>query len=89
MVDTRHLKCLAERHTGSTPVLGTNQILGCSQVVRHETLTLACTGPNPVAPAIRAHAYFFLLIYEKIKPVISIGFEPRKSQVIQLSQFNN
>ena len=23
MVDTRHLKCLAERHTGSTPVLGT------------------------------------------------------------------
>ena len=22
-VDARHLKCLAERHTGSTPVLGT------------------------------------------------------------------
>ena len=25
--------------------------LGCSQAVRHETLTLACTGPIPVTPA--------------------------------------
>ena len=25
--------------------------LGCSQVVRHETLTLACVGPNPATPA--------------------------------------
>ncbi len=37
---------------GSSPIFHPIKILGCSQAVRHQTLTLACVCSNPTSPAI-------------------------------------
>ena len=51
LVDWADLGSVVERRVGSSPTFSTI-ILSRRQAVRHQTLTLACTGSNPVGTAI-------------------------------------
>ena len=54
---------------GSSPIFHPS-IMGCSQAVRHQTLTLACASSNLASPAIKTTSYRKLVVFLYNRKVI-------------------